>query len=78
MPRRRPERVSPGVSRAHTRGVLGVPPAIFDAGSGHPAADSLLYPDRDGDGTDAPAFALEVGQDPPPLPLLDGLDVELG
>ncbi len=28
--------------------------------------------------TDAPALALEVGQDPSSLPLLDGLDLKLG
>src|SRR5258707_7724319 len=38
----------------------------------------MLHPDRDGDGPDAPALAFEVGQNPPSLPLLDGLDVELG
>ena len=32
----------------------------------------------DGDGADAPALALEVGQDPAAFPLLDGRDVELG
>ena len=25
-------------------------PAVFDAGCGHPGVDSLLDPDRDGDG----------------------------
>jgi hypothetical protein len=44
----------------------------------HPGVDTLLDPDRDGDGADAPAFALEIGQDHRPLPLLDGLDIELG
>jgi hypothetical protein len=38
----------------------------------------VLHPDGDGDGADATAFALEVGQDPAAFPLLDGLDVELG
>src|SRR5258705_1896556 len=32
----------------------------------------------DGDGADAPALALEVGQHPPALALLDGLRIELG
>jgi hypothetical protein len=53
-------------------------PTVFDARRGHPGVDPLLDPDRDGDGADAPAFALKVGQDPPSLALLDGLDVELG
>ena len=39
---------------------------------------TLLDPDGDGHGADAPALALEVGQDPAPLPLLDGRDVEFG
>jgi len=52
--------------------------AVFDAGRDHPGVDTLLDPDRDGDGADAPALALKVGQDPPSLSLLDGLDVELG
>jgi hypothetical protein len=38
----------------------------------------VLDPDRDGDGADAPALALKVGQHPAPLSLLDGLDVKLG
>ena len=42
---------------------------------GHPGIDTLLDPDGDRD--DAAIFALEVGQHPPPFPLLDVLDVEL-
>jgi hypothetical protein len=53
-------------------------PSLFDAGRGHPGVDALLDPDRDGHGADAPALALEVGQHPPSLPLLNGLDVKLG
>ena len=53
-------------------------PAIFDTGRGHPCIDSLLDPDWDGDGADGAAFALQVGQHPPPFPLLDGFDVEFG
>jgi hypothetical protein len=51
-------------------------PAIFDFRRGHPGIDPLFDPDRDCDGADAPAFAFEVGQDPPPFPLLEGFDVE--
>jgi hypothetical protein len=39
--------------------------AVFDAGRGHPGVDSLLDPYGDGDGADAPALALKVGQEPP-------------
>ena len=53
-------------------------PAVLDAGRGHPGVDAVLDPDGDGHGADAPALALEVGQDPTALPLLDGRDVELG
>ena len=52
--------------------------AVFDAGRDHPGVDALLDPDGDGNGADAPALALKVGQDPPSLSLLDGLDIELG
>ena len=38
----------------------------------------MLDPERDGDRADAASFAFKVGQDPAPLPLLDGLDVKLG
>jgi hypothetical protein len=51
---------------------------IFDTGCDHPSVDSEFDPDRDSDRPDASAFALKVGQHPPALPLLDGLDVELG
>jgi hypothetical protein len=37
----------------------------------------VLDPDGDGDGTDAPALAFKVGQDPASLPLLNCRDVEL-
>ena len=38
----------------------------------------MLDPDRNGDGADASSLPFKVGQDPAPLPLLDGLDVKLG
>lgn len=38
----------------------------------------LLHPGQDGDSADPPAFTLEVGQHPPPIPLLNNLDVEFG
>jgi hypothetical protein len=47
-------------------------------GRGHPRVDALLDPDRNSQSPDAPALALEVGQNPPSLALLDGRDVELG
>jgi hypothetical protein len=43
-----------------------------------PSYLSINRIDRDGDGADTPAFALEIGQHPPSLSLLNGLDVELG
>jgi hypothetical protein len=52
--------------------------ASLDRRRDHPGVDTLLDPDRDGDRADARALALEVGQDPPSVSLLDGLDVELG
>ena len=53
-------------------------PAVFDACRGHPGVDSLLDPDRYGDGAYASSLPFEVGQDPAALPLLDGLDIERG
>src|SRR5258705_211035 len=53
-------------------------PVIVDTGRGHPGVDAVLDPDRDGDGADASSLPFKVGQDPAALPLLDGLDIELG
>jgi len=63
---------------------LTLPISRLNAAAGHlrfrlrSCVDVLLDPDDDGDGADAPAFALKVGQDPPSLALLNGLEVELG
>jgi hypothetical protein len=52
-------------------------PPFVDPGRRRPGLNSRLHPDRHDDRPDAPALAFEIGQHPPSLALLNGLDFEL-
>ena len=52
--------------------------AILNPCSAHPGVDSLLHPEWNRYGTNAPSHAFEIGQHPTAFPELDGLDVEGG
>jgi hypothetical protein len=50
-------------------------PALLHSGRRDPGVDSLLDPDRHGDGADPAALAAEVFDHPAPLPHLDLLNI---
>ena len=52
-------------------------PPFVDPGRRRPGLNSRLHPNRHDDRPDAPALAFEIGQHPPSLALLNGLDFEL-